>query len=102
MAHRLLITGKDAFHRVPNRFKAIGGRGGTRPYLLVGAALVVVGLALNAFGHNPDTSYCKVAITPKEVLCKFTYDFLTLQKMTTLDANGDGQVSRNELEAAFP
>jgi hypothetical protein len=58
--------------------------------------------ALTALAHNPDTSYCKVAISAKEVACKFTYDLLTLQKITRLDANDDGQISRSELEAAFP
>src|SRR5262245_52500020 len=66
------------------------------------ATIAVVLVALTASAHNPDTSYCKVAITSKEVLCKFTYDFLTLQRMATLDANGDGQISRAELEAGFP
>jgi hypothetical protein len=65
-------------------------------------ALTFVGLAFSAWAHNPDTSYCKVSISAKEVACKFTYDFLTLQKITRLDANDDGQVSRAELEAAFP
>jgi hypothetical protein len=62
----------------------------------------IVLLASTAFAHNPDTSYCKVAISAKEVACKFTYDLLTLQKITKLDANDDGQISRSELEAAFP
>ena len=56
----------------------------------------------SAWAHNPDTSYCKVTITPREVVCRFTYDLLTLQRITALDANGDGNVSRAEMEAAFP
>src|SRR4051812_3147572 len=64
-------------------------------------SLFFIAFALNALAHNPDTSYCRVTITPREVLCKFTYDFLTLQRITTLDSNGDGQVSRAELEGAF-
>jgi hypothetical protein len=55
-----------------------------------------------AFAHAPDTSYCKVSISAKEVLCKFSYDIATLQRITKLDANDDGVLSRSELEAAFP
>src|SRR5438477_12892503 len=62
----------------------------------------LLGFACSAFAHNPDTSYCHVTIRPKELVCKFTYDLLTLQRITRLDANGDGQLSRAELEAAFP
>lgn len=55
-----------------------------------------------ASAHAPDTSYCQIAIHPKEVLCKFSYDIKTLQRITKLDANGDGVLSRAELEVAFP
>jgi hypothetical protein len=79
-----------------------GAPASSRGLRLVGVALIFVGLAFSAWAHNPDTSYCKVSISAKEVACKFTYDFLTLQKITKLDANDDGQVSRAELEAAFP
>src|SRR5262245_28572040 len=62
----------------------------------------VLALAGRAFAHNPDTSYCRVAITASQVECKFTYDLATLQRITVLDADGDGRLSRKELESAFP
>jgi hypothetical protein len=67
--------------------------------------VVIAGILLldsTSFAHAPDTSYCKVFIHPNEVLCKFSYDIKTLQRITKLDANGDGVLSRAELEAAFP
>ncbi len=59
-------------------------------------------LAGRAFGHNPDTSYARVTITPHEVEFKFAYDLTTLQRITPLDTNGDQHVTRAELEAATP
>src|SRR5689334_12201965 len=64
--------------------------------------LLLTLVAQTASAHNPDTSYCKVTITAHEVVCKFTYDLLTLQRIAPLDANGDGQLTRAEMEAAFP
>jgi hydrogenase/urease accessory protein HupE len=55
-----------------------------------------------AFAHAPDTSYCRVAITAREVECKFSFDIATLQRITTLDLDGDGKLSRSELETAYP
>jgi hydrogenase/urease accessory protein HupE len=55
-----------------------------------------------ALAHNPDTSYSRVTITPREVVCKFTFDLLTLNRITPLDSNGDGRLSRAELETAMP
>jgi len=62
--------------------------------------LLFLSLATSAFAHNPDTSYCRVLITRHGLECKFTYDLNTLQKITAIDANGDGQISRTELEAS--
>jgi hydrogenase/urease accessory protein HupE len=64
--------------------------------------LPLLALATSALAHNPDTSYCRVTLTSHEVEFKFTYDFATLQRMTAIDANGDGSISRIELEAAAP
>jgi hypothetical protein len=52
--------------------------------------------------HNPDTSYARITISSEAVEFKFSYDLLTLFRITNLDANGDGAVSRAELEAAAP
>src|ERR1041385_5798907 len=73
-----------------------------RPAWRFGCILFLAVLAQSASAHNPDTSYCKVTITGHEVVCKFTYDLLTLQRIVPLDANGDGQLTRAEMEAAFP
>jgi hypothetical protein len=72
---------------------------GLRRLCLIACLLVPV---WRAVAHNPDTSYARVTITPREVLCKFTYDLLTLDRIAPLDANGDGQLSRAELETAMP
>lgn len=64
------------------------------------ALCFLIALALRASAHTLDTSYCRVLITAHEVTFKFTYDLLTLQRITPLDANGDGQISREELAAA--
>jgi hypothetical protein len=55
-----------------------------------------------ALAHTPDTSYCRIAITPREVSFKFSFDLATLQRIVPLDANGDGQISPQEAEAAAP
>lgn len=64
--------------------------------------LLVVACATKAFAHTPDTSYCRVTITPHELEFKFSYDLTTLQRITKLDANGDQKISRTELEASTP
>ena len=56
----------------------------------------------NVLAHAPDTSYCRISITAGEVECKFSFDIATLQRITTLDANSDGILSRSELEVVYP
>lgn len=58
--------------------------------------------ASSAFAHNPDTSYCRVTITPQVVECKFIYDLNTLRRMTPLDTDGDHKITRAELATATP
>jgi hypothetical protein len=55
-----------------------------------------------ALAHSPDTSYCRITITPHEVAFRFSFDLATLQRITTLDTNGDDQISRQEVETAAP
>ena len=64
--------------------------------------LILLALAPAAFAHNPDTSYCRIHIGSGQVEFRFTYDLLTLQRITPLDANQDGAISRDELQAAAP
>jgi hypothetical protein len=59
-------------------------------------------LTATARAHTPDTSYCKVAIGADEVAFTFTFDLATLSRMTPIDANRDGQITRAELLAATP
>ncbi len=58
------------------------------------------GVALRA--HTPDTSYCKIAISPAEVSFTFTFDLTTLGRMTSVDVDRDGRVTRAELRSAAP
>lgn len=66
------------------------------------AFLVCLLLAASVRAHTADTSYCKIAIAPEEVILTFTFDLATLGRMTPLDADGDGRVTRAELGAAAP
>jgi hypothetical protein len=58
--------------------------------------------ALSARAHSPDTSYCRIAIGRDEVAFTFTFDLVTLARITRLDANRDDRVSPAELTAALP
>ena len=73
-----------------------------RSWVRFTCAALVFALAIRAFAHTPDTSYCRVTIAPHEVEFKFSYDLTTLARVVPLDANGDHKVSRAELEAATP
>ena len=55
-----------------------------------------------AFAHNPDTSYAQVKFTDRQVLVRLTYDLFTLEKITRIDANNDGKITRDELRRAMP
>ncbi len=63
---------------------------------IVGALLMLVASAL---AHNPDTSYLRVTLGEKEVELRFTLDIFSLQRIAVLDADGNLEVSRRELEA---
>lgn len=56
----------------------------------------------SAWAHTVDTSYCRVAITPHMIECKFTYDLNTLRRITPLGTDGDQPLTRATLEAATP
>jgi hydrogenase/urease accessory protein HupE len=72
------------------------------PSLLTIFSLLFCAIAWTAHAHTPDTSYCRIAITAHQVECKFSFDISTLQRITTLDSNNDGKLSRTELETAYP
>ena len=55
-----------------------------------------------AFGHNPDTSYARVAIADEQIDIRLTFDLFTLEKIAPLDVDRDQQVTRAEIDAAAP
>ena len=67
-------------------------------------ALVITWFAGSAaiHGHNPDTSYAIVEIFENRVDLKFTYDLSALSKITKIDGNNDGLISRHELQGHLP
>jgi hypothetical protein len=56
-------------------------------------------LASSALAHNPDTSYARVTISSNALEFKFTYDIVTLLRITPLDANADQRITRDEINA---
>jgi len=56
----------------------------------------------SAFGHNPDTSYARVAIADEQIDIRLTFDLFTLEKIAPLDVDRDQQVTRAEIDAAAP
>jgi hypothetical protein len=75
--------------------------GGSR-FAMIRGALAAWLLAASAFAHNPDTSYARVAIAETRVEVRLVYDLFTLQKIAAVDADRDGQVTRDELQGAAP
>jgi hypothetical protein len=69
---------------------------------LVSVVSLLCCITWTAHAHTPDTSYSRIAITAREVECKFSFDIATLQRITPLDSNNDGLLSRTELESAYP
>ncbi|MBI4625710.1 MAG: HupE/UreJ family protein [Verrucomicrobia bacterium] len=61
-----------------------------------------LGAALASPAHTPDTSYCRIAIGREAVAFTFTFDLATLARMTRVDADADGRITRAELQAATP
>ena len=71
-----------------------------RRFLAVIVLLALLSAA--AWAHNPDTSYARCVVTDDAVELRLTYDVFTLLKITNLDADGDGRLSRAELRAGTP
>jgi hypothetical protein len=72
------------------------------PSLLTVFSLLCCGITSTVLAHTPDTSSCRIAITAHEVESKFSFDISTLQRITALDLDGDGKLSRSELAAVYP
>lgn len=65
-------------------------------------ALVWLGLlsaSTHSFAHNPDTSYLRCKVAPHRLELRFTFDPATLYRIVPIDADGDGRVTRAEMEA---
>ncbi|HEV2695972.1 MAG TPA: HupE/UreJ family protein [Verrucomicrobiae bacterium] len=54
------------------------------------------------FAHSPDTSYAQVKLSDGQVAVRLTYDLFTLEKITKIDTDGDGKITRDELRKATP
>ena len=72
----------------------------SRPFWAVWVVLALLSTAARA--HNPDTSYVRCVVTDDAVELRLTYDVFTLLKITDLDADQDGRLSRAELRAGTP
>lgn len=66
------------------------------------AWLAILASHANALAHNPDTSYARVKIAGNQVSVRLTYDLFTLGKITKVDVNDDGLITRDELRQAIP
>jgi hydrogenase/urease accessory protein HupE len=64
--------------------------------------MVLALLPAAARAHNPDTSYVRCVATDEAVELRLTYDVFTLLKITNLDADQDGRITRTELRAGTP
>jgi hypothetical protein len=71
-----------------------------RPFWAVWVVLALLSAA--ALAHNPDTSYVRCTVIDDTVELRLTYDVFTLLKITDLDADHDGRLSREELRAGTP
>jgi hypothetical protein len=79
---------------VTRRWRALGA--------LVLVACWLTGGGGKANAHIIDTSACHVDIARDSVIFTFTFDLRTLARITPVDANGDGQITPEEVHAAGP
>ncbi len=59
-------------------------------------------LPLAAIAHNPDTSYARIRISADKLETRFTFDLVTLLKITRLDERGNGMITRADLKQHAP
>jgi hydrogenase/urease accessory protein HupE len=55
--------------------------------------------AVAALAHNPDTSYARCVVASDHVELRLTYDIFTLLKISDIDTDHDGRLTRDELRA---
>lgn len=52
--------------------------------------------------HSPDTSYLHCKVAPNELDLRFTFDPATLFRIARPDTDGDGRITRAEMDAVAP
>ena len=76
---------------------------GSIPFRSVLCALcVLLRLTFPAWAHNPDTSYERIRIGADKLELRFTFDLVTLLKITRLDERGSGMITRADLKQHSP
>ncbi len=68
----------------------------------IAGLLACLWLACPAWAHNPDTSYTRVKISPREIEFRFTFDVLTLGKIVELDPSRLRLITRLALRSHAP
>lgn len=63
-------------------------------------ALILAAAPLAA--HQMNTSYTTITVTDRQIEVMFAFDISDLERNFELDANGDGQTSRDEMTQAMP
>ena len=69
---------------------------------LLCALCVLLRLTFPAWAHNPDTSYARIRISADKLELRFTFDLVTLLKITRLDERGSGLITRADLKQHSP
>ncbi|MCE9518801.1 MAG: hypothetical protein K8R87_04460, partial [Verrucomicrobia bacterium] len=67
-----------------------------------GMSALLLLLTSPLFAHNPDTSYLRCLVEPHGLELRFTFDPATLHRIVRPDADGDGKITRAEMEAVTP
>jgi hypothetical protein len=82
----------------------------SRRSAIVGVLIALLAICGAIHAHTPDTSYLRVVISGgnadglryRSLELRFTFDLATLHRITRLDGDYDGKVTRAEAEAGSP
>ncbi|MBL9146962.1 MAG: hypothetical protein JNM99_24980 [Verrucomicrobiaceae bacterium] len=66
------------------------------------ALLIAASVTVPTFGHPADVSYLRVRVEHDSVDLRFSLNVATLARIVRIDANGDNQVTFDEIEKAVP
>lgn len=74
----------------------------TRWWCALAARFAIVGMAFvgPASAHPADISHLKVKVEPRRLELRLTFNLYTLQQFHPLDKDGDGRISKPELDSA--